>query len=188
MAAAVAHGLNPTVRLVAAALAAFADDKGECWPSDEALARITGLHPRSHAAPRRKLIEAGLLERVVHGHGRRNRYRLVLSDDGPEAVEKDSTARSAQRGVPETTTRSAQRGIEDGSPRSAQRGVEGSHGWDSAPDSAPTARQDSAPNARCCSATEVSKEVPKEEHTEHPKFDLEQMRRVKGLLNGRHHQ
>ena len=76
-------GLKPTDRLVAAAIATFADANGVCWPSDRKLSRVTGLAERSHAAIRRRLIAAGKLERIVYGHGRRNQYRLVLDSATP---------------------------------------------------------------------------------------------------------
>ena len=105
-------GLGPTDRLVAAAMATFADAEGECFPSDKALAEITGLAERSHAAVRRRLITEGLLERDVYGHGRRNRSASSSMDPG-------RTTRAAT--TPRLPTRSRVRNTAPASAESSPR-------------------------------------------------------------------
>jgi hypothetical protein len=154
-------GFKPTDRLVAAAIATFADEDGVCWPSDRALAEITGLAERSHAAPRRRLIAAGLLERDTYGHGRTNRYRLILdppvqataddSLDDPIAVDNHPTARQAQRGVVSSTARQAQRGVDEmraDDSRQPARGLRASQRDDCAPSSARLRRDREASTRR----------------------------------------
>tara|TARA_Y100000004_G_C8699659_1_gene321078 strand:- start:115 stop:363 length:249 start_codon:yes stop_codon:yes gene_type:complete len=51
-----------TDKLVLLALANYADDKGQCWPSLDKLGRDTGLHPKSVSRCIRRLKKRKLIE------------------------------------------------------------------------------------------------------------------------------
>lgn len=51
-----------TVKLVLLALAHYADDNGQCWPSLDKLGKDTGLHPKSVSRCIRRLKKRKLIE------------------------------------------------------------------------------------------------------------------------------
>jgi len=51
-----------TDKLVLLALAHYADDKGQCWPSLDKLGKDTGLHPKSVSRCIRRLKKRKLIE------------------------------------------------------------------------------------------------------------------------------
>jgi hypothetical protein len=102
-------GVRPADRLVAAAMATYADKEGHCWPSDRALAEITGLAERSHPAARLRLIKENLLERDERP-GRTNLYRVPL--DGPQAANQSDAHPASTSAGSSTQPRAGQRGVE----------------------------------------------------------------------------
>ena len=54
--------LPATEKLVLLALAHYADDNGQCWPSLDKLGKDTGLHPKSVSRCIRRLKKRKLIE------------------------------------------------------------------------------------------------------------------------------
>ncbi len=73
---------NPSVRgnakLVALALANYANDKGLAWPSVETLAKITGLSKRQIQRILPQIEKAGLLK-ITTGGGRKRTHRYQFT-------------------------------------------------------------------------------------------------------------
>lgn len=74
--------------LVMLALADFASDSGECWPSLEVLALKARLTKSQLCKVLTKLEESGEIvrQRSSGGRNRRSRYRISLPENGPETT------------------------------------------------------------------------------------------------------
>lgn len=79
---------GPGAKCVLLALANYADENGECWPSQQTIAKQTEMSVRTLRDRLNDLVEAGLIERRKRGntHGRQGRasdyYALQMASTG----------------------------------------------------------------------------------------------------------
>lgn len=71
--------ISAPARCVYLALTLYADSKGECWPRQSALARLSGLSERQVRRMLTDLAALGMVE-IERGSHRANRYRLPVDN------------------------------------------------------------------------------------------------------------
>lgn len=85
-----------SAKFVLVTLADFADEAGTCFPSQERLARLTGLSVRSVRRAVEELEGLGLLVTEhrygPNGYRTTDRYRLVMADDGSSVLADNLSA------------------------------------------------------------------------------------------------
>lgn len=98
---------SPGEKSVLVALANYADDKGQCWPSQESLASMTSMTDRAVRANTVRLVLAGFIQtasRFMGGKHASNVYMLDLENKRNIPPPEESSAGRIQQKLPEESS------------------------------------------------------------------------------------